>query len=396
MSDFNNRWFEIFRAGDYGDKGKFTVADLQKMVANLSAWKPPFVLGHPETNSPAMGWAAEFKVEGDRLLARGEKVQPELEAHVASGRFPNRSIAIYVDPKGNGPTVRHIGFLGATPPEVKGLAPVQFSDGEFVAIEFSADSSGMPGLRHKEEEAMTENNGQLSKEHASLLTRFAERLQKLFGGDDGKPATFSEADMMAKVAEMKKEMAGKMEEGLAAIEAKFAEKSKKVDDAAAATAKTSALDKVKAFIAARTAANQWVPAFAEAKLDRVLEVLSTGGAVTFSEGDGEKKKDVTFGEAEAYAALTGFLEALPKIVPLGDVTGEAHRASNVIEMRFNETKDLKVDPESLALNTMAESIALELRKADPKLSEIDAFKIGMQRARSGAAARAGGASAGKA
>jgi hypothetical protein len=134
--DFDSQWVEIFRVGDYGAKGEFTAADLDAMVANLAHWKPPLVLGHPDTDSPAMGWAAEFKREGDRLLMRAENVQPELRAHVASGRFPNRSIALYTNPKGTGPAVRHIGFLGATPPEVKGLAPIRFSSSQFVEIEF--------------------------------------------------------------------------------------------------------------------------------------------------------------------------------------------------------------------------------------------------------------------
>ena len=134
--DWDSDWVEIFRVGDYGAKGRFTSADLDKMVANFQHWKPPLVLGHPQDDSPAMGWAAELKREGDRLLMRPENVQPELRAHVANGRFPNRSIALYTNPKGTGPTVRHVGFLGAMPPEVKGLAPIRFSSSEFVNIEF--------------------------------------------------------------------------------------------------------------------------------------------------------------------------------------------------------------------------------------------------------------------
>ena len=381
MTDFNNQWIEIFRVGDYGAKGKYTQQDLEKMVANFPVWKPPLVIGRPDTNSPAMGWAAELKAENGKLFARAEKVQPELEQHVASGRFPNRSIAIYVDPKGSGPAVRHIGFLGATPPEVKGLAPIQFSDGEFVAIEFD---------ENKEDEMDPKEVKKTVME--SIREFFAE-----LGGKKPEATAFSEEQMAAKLADMKKEMEGKMAEAVAAVKKEFAEAANKAKETIEAGAKTAAVEKVKAFIAARVAANQWVPAFAEAKLDRVLEVLATGEAVTFSEGDGDKKKDVTFGEAEAYAALTSFLEKLPKIVPMGDLAGEAHRQhSNVTEMKFNETRDLKVDPESLALNAQAEAIAAELRTQDPKLNELDAFKEGMARARTGAAVKAGGIAAGKA
>src|SRR3990172_13016785 len=112
------------------------------MVANFKAgiWTPPLVIGHPETDSPAHGWVEDLRIgERGSLEMRATQTTRQIESLVKEGRFPNRSIAIYEDPKGGGPVVRHIGFLGATPPEVKGLAAIQFSDGEFVAIEFNEE-----------------------------------------------------------------------------------------------------------------------------------------------------------------------------------------------------------------------------------------------------------------
>ena len=141
--DFNSQWIEIFRAGDYSDKGNWTSDMLGQVVSNFNsgAWKPPAVLGHPEHDSPAMGWVKELREEGGKLLARFENVHPALESLVAEGRYPNRSAAFYLNPQGNGPVLRHVGFLGAMPPEVKSLAPVQFSEGRFLAIEFQEASS---------------------------------------------------------------------------------------------------------------------------------------------------------------------------------------------------------------------------------------------------------------
>jgi len=135
---FDSQWGEIFRVGDYGPKGKWTREMLAQAVTNFKAgvWKPPAVLGHPEDDSPAMAWVEELQLDGDVLKARFGQVQPELSAHVQSGRFPNRSAAFYLNPQNNGPVLRHVGFLGAMPPEVKGLAPLRFSDSNFVAIEF--------------------------------------------------------------------------------------------------------------------------------------------------------------------------------------------------------------------------------------------------------------------
>lgn len=177
--DWDADWIEIFRVGDYAAKGRFTTVDLDAMVANFQHWKPPLVLGHPDTDSPAMGWAAELKREGDRLLMRVENVQPELRAHVASGRFPNRSIALYTNPKGTGPTVRHIGFLGAMPPEVKGLAPIRFRDIDFVEINLKVKEERMefPKVRFSEgsaDDTNTWRRGTVTYSNGEVV-RFAAR-----------------------------------------------------------------------------------------------------------------------------------------------------------------------------------------------------------------------------
>lgn len=152
MADFNSEWIEIFRVGDYGDKGRFAREDLAMMVGNFKAglWKPPLVLGHPEHDSPAHGWVKDMRLTADGALEmQGEQVSPELENLVREGRFPNRSIALYLNPKGRGPAVRHVGFLGAMPPELKNLrpigmrlVPVQFAElGEHVSISTARGST---------------------------------------------------------------------------------------------------------------------------------------------------------------------------------------------------------------------------------------------------------------
>jgi hypothetical protein len=98
------------------------------------------VLGHPENNMPAFGWIDGVKREGDVLFTRLKQVSAEFEQLVQRRRFKKRSVAFYKTP--NGLSLRHIGFLGAMPPEVKGLADVklcEFRDGEFQAIEFKEE-----------------------------------------------------------------------------------------------------------------------------------------------------------------------------------------------------------------------------------------------------------------
>jgi hypothetical protein len=176
MSSFNNQWVEIFRTGDYGEKGKWTPKMLAAVVSNFKAgvWKPPAVLGHPKNDSPAMGWVDELVLDGETLKAKFGKVQPELESHVAGGRFPNRSAAFYLDPKGEGPVLRHVGFLGAIPPEVKGLEPIKFSDGEFVAIELKEERA-MEFTEKQFQERLEAAQKPLLEQVAKLSAKFKEK-----------------------------------------------------------------------------------------------------------------------------------------------------------------------------------------------------------------------------
>lgn len=131
------KWIEIFKAGDYGEKGSYTEAVLDGIVANFDATdKAPIVVGHPKTDSPAWGWIDALKREGDRLFARVGEMRAELVAAIADGRFKNRSVKL-VSSGGNGPRLAHLGFLGGVLPEVTGLAPLP----EFAAadgVEFEA------------------------------------------------------------------------------------------------------------------------------------------------------------------------------------------------------------------------------------------------------------------
>jgi hypothetical protein len=100
------------------------------------------VLGHPEHDAPAYGWVEGVKREANVLLAKLKQVPPAFEQLVREGRFKKRSIAVYNGP--NGPSLRHIGFLGALPPEVKGLADVKLcefgqDEAKFEAIDFKED-----------------------------------------------------------------------------------------------------------------------------------------------------------------------------------------------------------------------------------------------------------------
>jgi len=133
--------FQIFKTGRHTDmKGntrEWTVEDLDRIVASYkpAEHEAPIVIGHPSTDSPAFGWAEKLEREGDVLYAYPKEVHPEFEKLVEAGTYKNRSIALFPDGR-----LRHIGFLGGTPPAVTGLKPVEFSAGEATEYSFFQDA----------------------------------------------------------------------------------------------------------------------------------------------------------------------------------------------------------------------------------------------------------------
>jgi hypothetical protein len=142
----------IFRAGTHtaadGRELIFSEADL---AATAKAYDPalheaPIVVGHPAHNAPAYGWVSGLVAGADGLRAAPRQVDPSFAESVAAGRFKKISASFYhpQSPANPAPGVfylRHVGFLGAMPPAVKGLAQAEFAGGaeDFVTVEFGEE-----------------------------------------------------------------------------------------------------------------------------------------------------------------------------------------------------------------------------------------------------------------
>ena len=148
---FDN-WIEIFRGGKQIDSdGKVhdgdALIDRAIETFNPSYHEPPIVVGHPTDNAPAFGWVRGLKRSGNRLLAKARDVVPEFEAVAKQGLYKKRSASFYPDGR-----LRHVGFLGAAPPAVKGLADLKFDGGEAMAtFEFSASQEDKAAQRARSE-----------------------------------------------------------------------------------------------------------------------------------------------------------------------------------------------------------------------------------------------------
>ena len=146
--------FDIFRPGRHTSNQGTTLEfsdDTLKAIADAydpALHEAPIVVGHPKTDDPAYGWIAALSVQGGRLIASPAKVDAAFSDLVKDGKYSKRSAAFYPPHAPNNPTpgqyyLRHVGFLGAQAPAVKGLRPVEFGDDtvvlEFEDVEFAAD-----------------------------------------------------------------------------------------------------------------------------------------------------------------------------------------------------------------------------------------------------------------
>ena len=138
----------IFRAGRQvatdGRAIEFTEAHLQ---AAASAYDPakheaPIVVGHPATDAPAYGWIEKLEASGQDLTAKPHQVNAEFAELVKQGAFKKISASFYLPDCPRNPVpgtyyLRHVGFLGAQAPAVKGLRSPEFAGETEGFIEFS-------------------------------------------------------------------------------------------------------------------------------------------------------------------------------------------------------------------------------------------------------------------
>ena len=139
--------FQIFSAGTHtdnnGNKVTITEADLAEAVAcyDPKLHEAPLVIGHPKTEAPAYGWVGGLAVDNGVLSADFSQVDDNFADLVKAGRYKKVSTSFYTPSSPSNPVpgkwyVRHVGFLGAQPPAVKGLSAINFAEDD-VYVEFS-------------------------------------------------------------------------------------------------------------------------------------------------------------------------------------------------------------------------------------------------------------------
>jgi len=352
-------WIEVFRAGDYGERGNWTAGDLDRLAATYDSrlHAAPVVLGHPSDDAPAYGWVKKLRRAGQSLWAQLEKVDPVLETLLRAGRFAQRSVALYKQfPLTGGPYLRHLGFLGAAPPAVKGLDPLRFVEAEFHEVD--AGTYPVASISSLPEERMPETK--------SKLENFIDHLRGFFVPDAPNPTATHAGEGSADPSPVPSLGVDAFAERVTALEqrldtlaeAKAATEQKLTD---AETARQQ--EQIANFVESLRARGRFPPAFERWGVREFLERLAALEPSTGSTEAQEAKEKAA--SASPLAWFQEFLTKLPAVIEFRELsiaephgTRVANRESRLV--RFTEPqRGMSVDPESVELAERAETLAAE-------------------------------------
>lgn len=165
-------------APNEGSEVSFSDADFREIasVYDPAKHEAPLVVGHPKADAPAYGWVDRLEVRKEGLFAVPKQVNTEFSELVRQGAFKKVSASFYRPENSSGNPakgkwyLRHVGFLGAQPPAVKGLQAVNFEDGSDGFADFE---EGLVDLR--EERIAARERALREKENADFVDRMVRK-----------------------------------------------------------------------------------------------------------------------------------------------------------------------------------------------------------------------------
>lgn len=304
----------IFKPGRHtamsGATLEFSATDL---AASANAYDPakfeaPLVVGHPRLDAPAYGWVSRLTAGVAGLEAEPHQVDAAFAELVNEGRFKKISASFFMPDAPGNPVpgvfyLRHVGFLGAAAPAVKGLRSPEFSSDEtgIETIEFST---------HEEISAVT------PEENAS------------FGASQ-------KAALEAENAQLKAQLA----------ESAAREK---------AQATAARHDRHASFCEALVTEGRLVPGLAPVIVATLDFVADQEQVVEFAEGDTKKPLAV---------ALQDALKAAPKLIEFGEKSADTGAQEKATAASFAAPHGMDVDAAALDVHQRALAYA-ETHKVD--------------------------------
>ncbi len=310
----NLQQIAIFKVGKHtstsGETLNATADYLRSVVASYDKnnHQAPAVIGHPKDNSPAYGWvtAINFNEQEGILYADFEQVEPQFQQLLTDGRFKKRSASFYPpnhpsNPTKGKPYLRHVGFLGAMPPSVKGLKDFS-DDSNCITFEFSEFSN--TNFNPNEDNSMSKDK------------------QDKANADDAQTADF--AEQQAELAKQQKALADR-EKAIAEREAEFAKQQQE--------AKTAEFSE---FTDGLIKTGQVVPAEKSAIVEVMMTLDGSDKTFDFAEGDTVKQKS-------SVEVLQGVLNRLAKTVDFSEHSASDPNSADKPEHGFNTDNDDELD-----------------------------------------------------
>lgn len=171
----------------------FGEAELAAAASAYNATRDPapLVIGHPALDDPAYGWVDDLRVEDGALVASASRIEPSFAELVREGRYAKVSARFYpprhpANPAPGAWYLKHVGFLGAHAPGIKGLGTVAFAEGDadpadVVTIDFAEDDAPASTPANEEEPmskpdpalALDERAAQLDQREQAIAAREA-------------------------------------------------------------------------------------------------------------------------------------------------------------------------------------------------------------------------------
>ena len=145
---------QFFKPGTFTSQAGRSIEFTEAMLLDAQAsydpavYQAPLVAGHPKTEDPNYGLVAGLNYAEGHLYAVPENVEESFAELVAAKRFNTVSASWYMpdnpaNPKPGHLNLKHLGFLGAVPPSLKGLkSPEAFSEEEDGCVTTFAELDG--------------------------------------------------------------------------------------------------------------------------------------------------------------------------------------------------------------------------------------------------------------
>lgn len=365
---------QIFKPGKHtamsGAVLEFSESDLQAMVEayDPAVYDAPLVIGHPKLNAPAYGWVGSLSFADDgTVLAEPRDVDPEFAELVRQKKYKKVSASFFSpnspsNPKPGVYYLRHVGFLGAHPPAVKGLKEVNFAETEDGSVEFGFGDFYIAGLFRRLREWMIGTHGQETAD--TVLPNWEiESLKEHAIRDEVEDRVEAAAGPGPEFSDHTKgdEMSEEERARLAALEAENTRLKKEKADFVEAENKRRA--------AAAHAENE---SFAEG-LIKEGRLLPANKAVAVATLDmlAQRDEPYEFGEGDDKVAVSldsfkTLLQSFPKVVDFSE-----HAAGEDDEdVSFAAPQGFTVSVSALEIHAKA----VAYQKANPNVSYLDAVK----------------------